>query len=310
MVTIYILNGPEIGRSFRLEGNRVYVGRASDNDVQIADKTVSRKHLRIQRKGSRYFVADLGSRNGTFFNGSYIAPGLELEVKEGSPIVIGMSVICLGKGCIDQIMPFLDSIEMTRQRSEENSGIYEVHRDRTNQRKLELLYKVSNTLSEDLALNEKLQKTLSYIFQLLGRIDRGAFILVEPETGKIADVVSGSYKHKPDDESPTLYCTDVVRRVIEERKPVVISNVRVVEGDELADTLKILRIESVMCLPLISSSQLMGAIYFDSLAKTYGFSAEDVALFVDVGQRIAATIENARMTWDSTMITDQAPSTG
>jgi len=308
MARLYILNGPEIGRSFGLEGNRVYVGRASDNDVQIADKTVSRKHLRIQRRGSRYFIADLGSRNGTFFNGSYIAPGLELEVKEGSPIVIGMSVICLGKGCIDQIMPFLDSIEMTRQRSEENSGIFEVHRDKTNQRKLELLYKVSNTVSENLALNEKLEKTLSYIFQLLGRIDRGAFILVDPETGKIADVVSSSYK--PDDESPTLYCTDVVRRVIEDKRPVVISNVRVVEGDELADTLRILRIESVMCLPLISSSQLMGAMYFDSLAKTYGFSAEDVALFVDVGQRIAATIENARLTWDSTMITDQAPSTG
>ena len=308
MARLYILNGPEIGRSFALEGNRVYVGRASDNDVQIADNTVSRKHLRIQRRGSRYFIADLGSRNGTFFNGSYIAPGLELEVKEGSPIVIGMSVICLGKGCIDEIMPFLDSIEMTRQRSEENSGIFEVHRDRTNQRKLELLYKVSNTLSENLPLNERLEKTLSYIFQLLGRIDRGAFILVDPETETIADVVSSSYK--PDDESPTLYCTDVVRRVIEERKPVVISNVRVVEGDELADTLKILRIESVMCLPLTSSSQIMGAMYFDSLGKTYGFSAEDVALFVDVGQRIAATIENARLTWDSTMITDQAPSTG
>ena len=308
MARLYILNGPEIGRSFGLEGDRVYVGRASDNDVQIADKTVSRKHLRIQRRGSRYFIADLGSRNGTFFNGSYVAPGLELEVKEGSPIVIGMSVICLGKGCIDEIMPFLDSIEMTRQRSEENSGIFEVHRDRTNQRKLELLYKVSNTLSENLPLNERLEKTLSYIFQLLGRIDRGAFILVDPETETIADVVSSSYK--PDDESPTLYCTDVVRRVIEERKPVVISNVRVVEGDELADTLKILRIESVMCLPLTSSSQIMGAMYFDSLGKTYGFSAEDVALFVDVGQRIAATIENARLTWDSTMITDQAPSTG
>jgi GAF domain-containing protein len=54
----------------------------------------------------------------------------------------------------------------------------------------------------------------------------------------------------------------------------------------------------------------MGAMYFDSLATTYGFSAEDVALFVDIGQRIAATIENARLTWDSTMISDPTTSTG
>jgi pSer/pThr/pTyr-binding forkhead associated (FHA) protein len=307
MAKLYILNGPEIGRSFKLADNLVYVGRGSDNDIQIVDSTVSRKHVRIERRGSRYFISDLGSRNGTFFNGNYIAPGLELEVKEGVPIVIGMSVICLGRSCKEQIMPFLDSIELTRQ-SEEDSGIFEVHRDKTNQRKLELLYKVSNPLSENLQLNALLEKILGYIFQLLGRIDRGAFILVDPETERIADVVSSSYK--PGDESPTLYCTDVVRRVIEDRKPVVISNVHVVEGDELADTLKILRIESVMCLPLISSSQIMGAMYFDSLGRTYGFSAEDVALFVDVGQRIAATIENVRLTWDSTMITDQAPSTG
>jgi pSer/pThr/pTyr-binding forkhead associated (FHA) protein len=306
MARLYILNGPEMGRSFRL-GDKVYVGRGLDNDIQIIDKTVSRKHLKIERRRDRYFVADLGSRNGTFFNGNYIAPGLELEVKEGVPIVIGMSVICLGQGCKEQIMPFLDSIELTRQ-SAEDSGIFELHRDRTNQRKLELLYRVSSALTENLPLNEVLEKTLSYIFQLLGRIDRGAFILVDPETETIADVVSSSYK--PGDDSPTLYCTDVVRRVIEGRIPVVISNVKVIEGDDLAETLKILRIESVMCLPLISSSQIMGAMYFDSLGKTYGFSAEDVALFIDIGQRVAGAIENARLIWDSTMIADQVPSTG
>jgi len=306
MARLYILNGPEMGRSFRL-GDKVYVGRGLDNDIQIIDRTVSRKHLKIERRRDRYFVADLGSRNGTFFNGNYIAPGLELEVKEGVPIVIGMSVICLGQGCKEQIMPFLDSIELTRQ-SAEDSGIFELHRDRTNQRKLELLYRVSSALTENLPLNEVLEKTLSYIFQLLGRIDRGAFILVDPETETIADVVSSSYK--PGDDSPTLYCTDVVRRVIEGRIPVVISNVKVIEGDDLAETLKILRIESVMCLPLISSSQIMGAMYFDSLGKTYGFSAEDVALFIDIGQRVAGAIENARLTWDSTMIADQVPSTG
>jgi len=306
MARLYILNGPEMGRSFRL-GDKVYVGRGLDNDIQIIDRTVSRKHLKIERRRDGYFVADLGSRNGTFFNGNYIAPGLELEVKEGVPIVIGMSVICLGQGCKEQIMPFLDSIELTRQ-SAEDSGIFELHRDRTNQRKPELLYRVSSALTENLPLNEVLEKTLSYIFQLLGRIDRGAFILVDPETETIADVVSSSYK--PGDDSPTLYCTDVVRRVIEGRIPVVISNVKVIEGDDLAETLKILRIESVMCLPLISSSQIMGAMYFDSLGKTYGFSAEDVALFIDIGQRVAGAIENARLTWDSTMIADQVPSTG
>jgi hypothetical protein len=306
MARIYILNGPEMGRSYKLR-DQMYVGRGSDNDIQIVDKTVSRKHLKIERRGSRYFIADLGSRNGTFFNGSYIAPGLELEINEGVPIALGMSVICLGEGCKEQMMPFLDSMELSVQ-TEQESGIFEVHRDKTNQRKLELLHKVTSTLSENVSLNEMLEKTLSHFFHLLGRIDRGAFILLDPETETIADVVSSSYR--ADKDSPKLYCTDVVRKVIEERKPVVISNAEVIEEDDLADTLKILKIESVMCLPLLSNTQIMGAMYFDSLGKRYGFSAEDVALFVDVGQHLAATIENARLTWDSTMISDRTPSTG
>jgi hypothetical protein len=88
-----------------------------------------------------------------------------------------MSVICVGKGCKKEIMPFVDSIQLNRQ-STEYSEIFEVHPDSTGQRKLELLYKVSNTLSENWPLNEMLEKTRNYIFQLLARIDRGAFILV------------------------------------------------------------------------------------------------------------------------------------
>ena len=55
------------------------------------------------------------SINGTFFNGEYIKTNEDVEIKEGVPIVIGMSVICIGKGCLEYIVPYLDSIEMTRE---------------------------------------------------------------------------------------------------------------------------------------------------------------------------------------------------
>ena len=98
MTKLYILNGPEMGRSFELRDVATYVGRSLENDVRIEDKTVSRRHLKIVKRGKKYFVTDLKTHNGTFFNGNYKAPGLELEGKEGVPIAIGMTVICLGKG--------------------------------------------------------------------------------------------------------------------------------------------------------------------------------------------------------------------
>lgn len=292
MTKLHILNGPDMGQLFELIDGATYLGRSIDNDIRIKDKTVSRRHLRIVKKGPKYFVIDLKSRSGTFYNGHYLASGVEHEVKEGVPIAIGMSVICIGGRPGGEIVPFLDSTELTRE-SGEQSGIFEVHRERTNQKKLELFYRVSATLSKGSPLDEVLKEILDHIFELLSRIDRGAFILVDPDTETIAEVISKPYNLS--DESTTLYCGDVVSRVIKDRRPVVISNTQTLQEDELADTLKVLKIESVICLPLLSGSQIMGVMYFDSMRRLYGFSREDVLLFKDLSQRIVVAIENARL---------------
>jgi len=179
MTKMYILTGPEMGQVFELRDGPSYVGRSQDNDIQILDKTVSRRHLKLSRNGDRYFITDLGSQNGTFVNGLNITSGIEIEVRQGHPIALGMTVICLGEGCMDQVMPFLDSIELTKETGNQ-SGIFVQHGERTNQRKLELLYKVSYLLSEKTPLNVTLEKILDHIFDLLRRIDRGAFILIDP----------------------------------------------------------------------------------------------------------------------------------
>ena len=305
MTKLHILNGPEIGRSYELSDVATYVGRSLDNDIQIKDITVSRKHVKIVKRGNKYFITDLKSQNGTFFNGNYIAPGLELELKEGVPIAIGMSVICLGKGCKEQMMPFLDSIGLTNQTDEE-SGVFVEHRDRTNQRKLELLYKVSDLLRGNLPINETLEKILDYVFDLLKRIDRAAFILVDPETENILDLISRTAK--PSADTTTVYCPDVVRGVMENREPLVISNVEIEMENELIDTLKMLKIESVMCVPLISSSRIMGALYVDSQERPFGFRREDLSLFVDLCQRTALVLEHARLAFESTTIADNISS--
>jgi GAF domain-containing protein len=85
---------------------------------------------------------------------------------------------------------------------------------------------------------------------------------------------------------------------------VVISNARN-EENEFIDTLKIQRIESVMCLPLLSDSRLMGAMYFDSVGKRYEFSRQDVSFFADLSQRIAAAIESTRFESDLAVIADK-----
>ncbi len=294
MHKLYVLNGPEMGQMFELKDDPIYVGRSEDNDIRIENKTVSRRHLKIVHRENRFFVTDLNSENGTFIHGGLISPGVEVEVEEGGSITMGMCKICLGEAPPERMMPFLDPIGFTEDMAGE-SDIFAAPRDRANREKLEFLYKVSRVIKEDVPINKALEKILEYILDLLKRIDRVAFILVDSETEKVLDVVSKSKKPTAD-----AYCIEVVKRVLGDRKPVAFSNVQAeVEGD-LVDTLKILKIESVMCLPMFSGSQPIGLIYVDSLERPHGFRKEDLSLFTELSQMTALSIERARFAAEST----------
>ena len=290
MTNLYVVNGSDEGRSFDLKGDTIYIGRSPDNDLQIKDRFVSRKHLRIFRKGSKYFIKDLKSKNGTFINGKQIPSGVEFELKEGLTIAIGMSVICLDKKSSEDVVSFLESIRLSRDISKE-VGVSAKDRSMTAQKNMELIHKVSNVLMRSLNINEISEKILGYIFDLLKRIDRGAIILIDKETGEISEVITKFKSHI--NGSDMRYSPDVVDRVIEDGKAVIVLDSSAEDGDDLSDTLKILKIGSVMCVPLIIRSKIRGVIYVDSIEKPHGFRKEDLSLFKALSSRAAIAIENA-----------------
>jgi hypothetical protein len=56
-------------RALVLDGDRLTVGSAGDNDVVVDDPSVSRVHAIVQQLNGRWFIEDCGSRNGTSVNG-------------------------------------------------------------------------------------------------------------------------------------------------------------------------------------------------------------------------------------------------
>ncbi|MGD2125902.1 MAG: FHA domain-containing protein [Desulfobacteraceae bacterium] len=301
MTKLYIVGGPETGQSFELREGETYLGRSRDNHIKLKDRSISRKHVRIIRRGDRYFLTDLASKNGTFLNGKYLGPNEEVEVGEGVPIAIGMTVICLGEGCLEYMMPLLDSIGITPGAGE--SGVFMERRDRTNQKKLELIYKVSEALEGSSSIKESLETVLSHILDLLRRIDRGAFILVDPATGEIRDIIFKA--RRPGDEKRPVYCEDVVNRVLRYKSPFAMSASYAREEDEIADTLKLMKVGSVMCVPMMSGAEITGVIYVDSLKNLNGFRQEDISLFTDLGKRTGQAVEGARMTSEILMVADE-----
>jgi hypothetical protein len=286
MCEVRILNGPDIGRSFQLKEDGTTIGRSKENDVQIKDKTLSRVHLRIARRGGRYFLTDLGSQNGTFYDGKYLIPGVEVEAKEGVPIALGMTIVGIGETFLAQKLPFLDSVGLTRDMWED-SGVYLFDKDKTNQKKLEFVYNVSDLLMQNLPVKETLEGILDLILELLVRIDRAAFFLIDPEVEKVNQFISRLKIHQS--QATLDYPIDVVNRVIRKKEAIIVSDSQGGEvDDDLATTLKLKKIFSLVCVPLMAFSQLFGAVYLDSMTQRYGFRREDLALFQDIAQRTAA----------------------
>ena len=292
MTRLYIMSGPHIGQSFEIEGNTLCIGRAPENDIQIRDKFISRKHLKILRKDSKFFIEDLQSKNGTYLNGEQIPPGVETELKEGLPIGIGMSVICLGEECSKEIIAFLEAVDFAEDAL--GSSLQNLEdRPMTVHKNMELLYNVSDTLTQALGIKDVLERVLDRIFDLLQRIDRGAILLVDRETGALKEVAARARNDLEDRQ--THYSPQVVERVIRSRKAVVVSDSEHQGEGDLPETLKLLKIRSVMCVPMVSKTRTMGVIYVDSITRPYGFRKEDLELLNALSSPVAMAIENAEL---------------
>ena len=62
-----------------IERDRVILGRASSNDIQLAAEAVSRQHCCIYRFEDAWFVEDMNSSNGTRVLGEKITKPYQLE---------------------------------------------------------------------------------------------------------------------------------------------------------------------------------------------------------------------------------------
>jgi len=78
--------GGQAGAMMQLGDEPITIGRANDIEVSLQDDYASGRHARLFPQGSRWFLEDLGSTNGTYVDGqrlsraTVIEPGTEFRV--------------------------------------------------------------------------------------------------------------------------------------------------------------------------------------------------------------------------------------
>ncbi|UCF86206.1 MAG: PAS domain S-box protein, partial [Desulfobacteraceae bacterium] len=291
MAKLYIINGPMGDTSTELKGEITFIGRASDNDIQIKDRSISRKHAKIISVDGGFLIEDLKSENGTWIDGTPIKPGYEFEVEEGLPVAIGDTVISLGKKCSEDVANSKYSINLSERLGERKKDLSYKERRITNQRELELIYEVSSGLMQSLDIDEVCKKIMDSLFSFLKRIDSGAILLLDDDTGELKEIISRSRDNRKSNKSN--YSRTIVNRVIHNGKAVMMSDTSREEEKNLSDSIVKLAIKSIMCVPLISKSKVLGVIYVHSVKVSDGFRKDDLFLLTGLSYPAAVTLENA-----------------
>ena len=83
---LVVRRGPNTGARFLLDADVTSVGRHPNADIFLDDVTVSRRHAEFLRSGTRFEVKDLGSLNGTYFDGNRINAA---QLSDGAEVQVG-----------------------------------------------------------------------------------------------------------------------------------------------------------------------------------------------------------------------------
>jgi len=88
MITkLIVASGKSAGRSIAIKRTKLLIGRAEECDVRPLSEEVSRRHCAVVVGPADVWIEDLGSRNGTFVNGTQIQGRTKLA--DGDMIRVG-----------------------------------------------------------------------------------------------------------------------------------------------------------------------------------------------------------------------------
>jgi NADPH-dependent 2,4-dienoyl-CoA reductase/sulfur reductase-like enzyme/pSer/pThr/pTyr-binding forkhead associated (FHA) protein len=86
-------SGAFAGRRFDIPVSPSTIGRDMAAQVRIEELSISRRHAVLTRVEGRWFLSDLHSSAGTVHNGMRVTPGVEVPLRDGDTLQLGVVVV-------------------------------------------------------------------------------------------------------------------------------------------------------------------------------------------------------------------------
>ena len=88
---LIIHEGEKAGLRWTIKDEELVIGRGGECGLVLAERQVSREHIRIYHDSGTYFLEDLDSKNGTWVNGKQLQAAT-VPLRDGDEIQIAMAV--------------------------------------------------------------------------------------------------------------------------------------------------------------------------------------------------------------------------
>ncbi len=321
-------------RELALVKENFCIGRTPENDLEVKDALISRRHSSIVKKGDRYVVYDLGSSNGTFVNNEKI----EMKVlDDGDVIRIGDTEITYNdeKNTHAKPRPATLPNPATQQppQTKQAGGIAAMgpaapivqHVDDIAE---SYAFDISNALNQGLSLRDirkevvgdkaaKESKMFFILFQvgkaltaaptLDGLLDismklifevinagRGSLFLLNDQGDLVPRLGYDKTKGKLAEQDIHASMT-ILNQVINERVSIITSDA--LQDPRFMQGLSIVQynIRSALAVPLWEGNKVYGAVYLDNVARTYAFTRDDLDLLTAIANLIAIRIKQEEL---------------
>jgi Nif-specific regulatory protein len=178
-------------------------------------------------------------------------------------------------------------------REEDASGLrLQLDRIKRSYGVVQSLLEVSTSLTSTLSLTDLLEKIVDSILDLTG-CQRGCLMLRGDDGSLSLEIARGTSQSQWDKEELEISKT-VVREVAGTGDPIFSSNVTEMNGVAASESIHLLKIQTVVCLPLEFEGDLVGVIYADSKFVSDKFLDSDVRVMKAFAAQAAIAINNAR----------------